>query len=228
MLFVIGCNDSAIPEVEFQVPDEDQQLELTPPSANPEPPELVERYLELWEEIELRRGKTGTTDSAAVQEANAIADELAQYDGYMSKVYEAIQIAIDIVIESDSTGQSIEEIEDKFRSKIVTSHLTGTHCPSCESREDCERDCEAKKESTDSQTTWTTVGSAALCIGVGAVGEIASVVTANLPGFLFSLGTKYACLGTTAYTAYQGYKGANDTYDQCMQKCRYQFPKLDE
>ena len=41
LVFVIGCNDSAIPEVEFQVPDEDQQLELTPPSANPEPPELI-------------------------------------------------------------------------------------------------------------------------------------------------------------------------------------------
>lgn len=43
-LLIASCNDSAIPEVELPVPDE-EQIKLTPPSANPEPPELVRGIL---------------------------------------------------------------------------------------------------------------------------------------------------------------------------------------
>ena len=50
-LLIVSCNDSAIPEVELPVLDE-QQIELIPPSANPEPLELVARYIELQMEIE--------------------------------------------------------------------------------------------------------------------------------------------------------------------------------
>ncbi|MYA82514.1 MAG: hypothetical protein F4155_08790 [Acidimicrobiales bacterium] len=176
-------------------------------------------------EIESKFGKTGAADSAAVQEANQLAVELAQYDGPMAKVFEAIQIAVDLAIESDSTGQSIEDILDLNR--IKNSYLTGSYCPSCKSREDCDRDCESKKKSSDTQTSWETVGGAAICIGLGTAGEILSLATANLPGFFLSFGGKYVCLGTTVYNAYQSFSGNDDTYDQCMEKCRYKFPKLD-
>ncbi len=94
MVFLVGCTDSVIPQVEFEVPDGDQQLERIPPSATPEPPELMARYLELWDEIDVKRGKTGTTDSATIQEVNKTAIELAQYNGIMAEVFEAMEIGI--------------------------------------------------------------------------------------------------------------------------------------
>ncbi len=54
------------------------------PSANPEPAELVQKYEELWQEIESNYGKTGVTDTNAVLQANQIAVELAEYGGYMA------------------------------------------------------------------------------------------------------------------------------------------------
>ena len=57
LIFAVGCNDSAVTEIE--VDNHDEQFELIPPSANPEPPELVAVYLELWDEIDAKRGKTG-------------------------------------------------------------------------------------------------------------------------------------------------------------------------
>jgi len=225
-LLIAGCSDSTILEAEFATLDE-KQFDLTPPSGAPEPPEMVELYLDLWSDIESRHGKTGTIDSVAVLEANGIAIELAQYDGPMAKVFEAIQTAINIVLESDSTGQSIEEIKEKLEMSKWNSQLTGPHCPACKNREDCQKDCDAKKTNDDHMLSWMIVGNAATCIGFGSAGEILSLATGNLPGFFLSFAGKYVCLGTTVASAYQGFQGNEQEHNQCMQKCHHQFPQLD-
>ncbi len=137
MVFSVGCTNSVIPQVEFEVPDGDQQLELIPPSATPEPPELVARYLELWDEINVKRGKTGTTDSATVQEANKIAIELAQYNGIMAEVFEAMEIGIATVGMWSCIGTAA-------RSAYVGFKANGT------AYDNCMHECNAKFPQLDS------------------------------------------------------------------------------
>ena len=99
---IASCNDSAVSEIELPVPDEEQTT-LIRPSDNPEPPELVAAYDDLWEQIELNYGKTGSTGTVAVAQANQIAIELAQYDGPMAQAFDWMQIGLDAVFEADST-----------------------------------------------------------------------------------------------------------------------------
>ena len=131
MVFVIGCNDSAIPEVEFQVPDEDQQLELTPPSANPEPPELIAAYNDLWMEIEAEQRETGKLDSAKVLEANLLAIERAKYDGTMAETFATLEIILDAHAEGKTVGEIQEELS-RMRAKNPLSTAGGVGpCRQC-------------------------------------------------------------------------------------------------
>ncbi|MCY3999752.1 MAG: hypothetical protein OXF06_04680 [Bacteroidetes bacterium] len=144
---IAGCNDSSILDVELQIPDKDQQLELTPPNANPEPPELVERYRELWMEIVSKYGKSLEIDSVADVEANRLAIELAQYDGPMAQVFEFIKAGLEIA--ADSEGQSIEEIKEELSQRVGNSSFSGANCPDCKSLSDCTSRCEETRHQDD-------------------------------------------------------------------------------
>ena len=160
---IASCNDSAIPEVELPVPDE-EQIELIPPSANPEPPELVARYIELQMEIESKHGKQAEIDT--VIEGIMLANELAAYNGPMGRVFQFIDADIEAT-EADSAGQSIEEIRDKLNQKIGKSH-----CPSCKSFSDCSQNCDDTRQSDDMWTGAWAVGEVVTCGGSAAAAAI--------------------------------------------------------
>ena len=98
---IAGCSDSAIPEVEFEVPDE-ERIERIPTNPNPEPPELVAEYHALWDEIQ-REQLDGEVDSTKVLEAYRLAVELAKYDGPMAFIFK--------INEAKAQGRSKEELQ---------------------------------------------------------------------------------------------------------------------
>lgn len=117
VLLVAGCNDSAIPEVEFPVPDE-EQTELIPPSANPEPPELVAAYHNLADEI-LRDQLDGVTDSVKVLKLYHMIVDLSKYDGPMALVFKI----------REAKGKPKEEINEIAYEHYGLNHLQKIHNP---------------------------------------------------------------------------------------------------
>lgn len=176
-------------------------------------------------EIESKYGKTGATDSAAVQEANEIAIELAQYDGLMAEVFEIVGVALQAATEADSTGQSIEEIEDEFKSTIGTSPLTGAHCPSCKSYGDCSQNCEDEKRSDDMWSAGGAFADAARCVVGGAMGFAAA---AGPIGVVIAAIGKSVCVGEMVHDLYKDMKANKTAHELCMVDCKERFPKLDE
>lgn len=221
VLLIAGCSDSAILEVELPVPDE-EQIELIPPSANPEPPELVARYIELQMEIESKHGKQAEIDTAAVIEGIMLANELATYNGPMARVFQFIDAGIEAT-EADSAGQSIEEIRDKLNQKIGNSHCpTCNPCPTCKSFADCSQNCDDTKQSDDMWTGAWAVGETVTCGGSAAV----AAIKRPSKGALIGIGVaKVGCIGTTLWDAYQGMKTNENNHELCVRRCRDHFPK---
>ena len=198
-----------------RLPDE-EQIKLTPPSANPEPPELVARYIKLQIEIESKHGKQAEIDTAAVIEGIMLANELATYNGPMAQVFQFIEIGIEAT-EADSAGQSIEEIRDKLNQKIGKSH-----CQICTSFADCSRHCDDTKQSDDMWTggAWA-VGEVVTCGGSSAVAAIKKPSRRSL----IKIGIfKVGCIGKTLWDAYQGFKTNENNHELCVRRCRNHFP----
>ena len=202
------------------VPDE-EQITLIRPSDNPEPPELVAAYENLWMKIEASRGKQGGVDTAAVIEANLLAVELSQYDGVMAEVFEIL----DAVFEDSLTGQSIEEIEEKLPKRMENFRLTGSHCPTCKSYGDCAQNCEDEHNEADGWAAGWAMKDAAVCVGGGAVGLIKAT---NWVGLTLAIGGKLLCVGEMGWDLYKDMKSNDTARELCESKCRDRFPKLDE
>ena len=212
VLLIAGCNDSAIPEIELPVPDEEQTT-LIPPSANPEPPELVARYIELQMEIESKHGKQAQIDTAAVVEGIMLANELATYNGPMARVFQFIEAGV----EADSAGKSIEEIRDKLNQNIGKSH-----CPTCKSFADCSQNCDDTKRSDDMWTGAWAVSETVTCGGAAA----AAAIKKPTKGSLIKVGVlKVGCIGLALWDAYQGMSTNENNHELCVRRCRDKFPK---
>ncbi len=226
-LSIASCNDSAIPEVEFPVPDE-EQTELIPPSANPEPPELVQEYEDLWMQIESKHGKTGVTDTNAVLQANQIAIELAQYNGPMAQALEHMQAGYDAVISADSTD-TIEDVLDKLREGYGgVSGKTQANCEqTSKSRKDCFACCAAQRDDDDWDTGVEIAVNSAVVIGFGIAGQVTSVVTGFIPGFFLATGGMYVGLGQTLWSGYKETKANATAEELCQHKCDDRFPTKD-
>lgn len=142
----------------------------------------MKRYLELWDEIDAKRGKDGATDSAAVQEANEIAIELAQYDGIMAEVFSDMAVGINAAISADSTD-TIEDVKMNIIRTLgggVSGKTTGANCPYCKSRKDCGNYCADKKREATKDMAVETAINAAVCWGLGAAGQVVSIASGGL------------------------------------------------
>ena len=96
-----------------------------------------------------------------------------------------------------------------------------------QSRKGCFACCAAQKKSDDWSDGWETMGGAAICIGGGAASQIGAIVTRNIAGFFTATGLKWACMGTTARSAYVAFKGNKTAEELCGHKCDNKFPNLD-
>ncbi len=167
-------------------------------------------------------------DTNAVLQANQIAVELAQYDGPMAQVFESMQISLDAIISADSTD-TIEDILDELARRYGgVSGKTQSDCPgTSRSSKDCYSCCAAQKDDDDWGTGVETMGSAAVCIVLGDIGLIGSAIGRSISGMTTSQVGKWSCLGTTAKSAYDGFKANATSEELCQYKCKERFPTVD-
>ncbi len=150
LIFVIGCNDSAVTQIEID--SQDKQHELIPQSSNSEPPELVAEYYALWTEIE-REQLDGELDSTKVLKANHLAVELAKYDGIMAQVFETLEIVID----GASAGKAIKEIKEELSERremdriVMARQITTSNSDLQGCLHDCNQTFEDERQAHEEQ-----------------------------------------------------------------------------
>lgn len=189
----------------------------------------MQKYEELWQEIESNYGKTGVTDTNAVSRANQIAVELAEYGGYMAQVFDIMQIGVDAVASADSTDtieDIIEELYEEYGIGVAGKKNADGCVESNESRRDYHGCCAYRRHGDDWSASWEGMLGAAVCIGGGAWSQIGAIATRNVVGFFIATGLKYACMGTTARSIYVSLKANSTDEELCQNKCNNKFPKM--
>ena len=201
LIFAVGCNDSAVTEID--VDNQDEQLELIPPSANSEPPELVAEYHNLWDEI-IRDQLDGEVDSTKVLKAQSLAVELAKYDGPMAFIFK--------INEAKAQGKSKQELREIVEERYGLTRLAQVSDPCMEN---CVNDLarEIGNAMDDHQdginTCYQYTGLA------GFVGGLAGF----WPGVVGGAGTWFICSGAADRNYHKALNRAEKEYHVCLQRC---------
>lgn len=206
-LLIASCNDSAIPEVEFPVPDEEQTT-LIRPSDNPEPPELIDQYYALWAEIEQEK-LDGQLDSTKVLEANKLAIELAKYDGMMAETFATLEIIID----GYSEGKSTEEVQKDLRERREELPFIAS---GIDEMDNCVQDCNERYEMDVNENEAWYAAQTTACIGKGARDLIKKP---TVKGVIGSLVKKGVCIGLVTYHFHRSMDHSIDLRDSCWKNC---------
>ena len=203
LVLVTGCNDSAIPQVELEVPDE-EQLELIPPSLNPEPPELVAEYYDLWDEIE-REKLDGKLDSTKVLKAHRLAVELSKYDGPMAKVFEIFQ--------AHAEGKSTQELKEiaaiNHRSVYSASDGYSPCVMGCRNKH-LQRYSDAVEDASQRQD---------VCNAGGGIGGGIGLVTLHPPTLVGTALGAATCTISNMRTLFTELGRADDKLEICLRGC---------
>ena len=206
-LLLASCNDSAVSEIELPVPDE-EQIELIPPSANPEPPELVAAYEDLWMEISYEQER-GILNSTKVMEANRLAIELSKYDGPMGRVFETLEIILD----ANAAGKSEEEIKEIVakNSPLLNSVIGKVST--------CENDCWQDFHTDMDRAVEDGNDELLQCGVVGGLGILSGLLTGGVTSVV-SAGLGVVCVGFTVRRFYRNVGRAEEDHGLCLRRCR--------
>ncbi len=150
ILLIAGCSDTSVTEVD-QIYDDRESQDQIVPLNNPEPPELVQAWDDLWMRISYKQSR-GIVDTTKVLEAKRIALPLnfTKYDGPTRQAFEILEVVLD----GHNAGKSIEEIKQEVRKFVQeNSHLRKVNS-------ECEEFCELdfKDAETDAAESFAISG----------------------------------------------------------------------
>lgn len=201
-LLIASCNDSAIPEVEFPVPDE-EQVELIRPSTNPEPPELVQDYYDLVDEIE-KDYLDGVEDSTKILQVTRMAVELSKYHGSMALIFK--------LEEAKSQGKSKEELQGIAYEHYGLNRLQKTNSP-------CVDECADALGKAVEKAIQTLEQDKDAC-GIYAIGAMTGGLVGGPLGAAISGASVLVPCGIVAYRDYHnGLEDADDEFGACIHAC---------
>ncbi|MXW32906.1 MAG: hypothetical protein F4100_06295 [Rhodothermaceae bacterium] len=201
MVFVIGCNDSAVTEIEVQ---DEEQVELILPSDDPEPPELVAEYYALWDEIE-REKLDGKLDSTKVLKAHRLAVELSKYDGPMAKVFEIFQ--------GHAEGKSTQELKEIAVKNCRLAHAASDGFSPCVMR------CRNKHLQEYSDAVEDASHRQDDCVAAGGIGGGVGLVTLHPPTMVITALGSAACMISNIRTLYKDLGRADRKLEKCLRDC---------